>query len=104
MQNNSKEELMWGREFSDGWNNLYELLLDELKPYNVKIVQAKEKYGLLRVYCEPCPAEVENILHRCEDISETVCEMCGKDSSLRKLRGNWLKTICHDCCKIHSLL
>ena len=66
MKNYSKEELMWGREFGDGWNNLYESLLDELKPYNVKIVQAKEKYGMLRVYCEPYIEEVENILNKYE--------------------------------------
>jgi len=102
MDNTCEENLIMG-EFGGGWNNLYKNLLDELTPYNVVILQAKEKYGILRVYCDPCTEEIQTILDRYDDISKTICEMCGKDGSLRELRGNWLKTICDICCDKYSL-
>jgi len=101
MNNNCDENLLFGREFDEGWNNLYDDLLNELGPYNVMIIQAKEKYVRLWIYCEPCPDEIFDILRKYEDMSETVCEVCGKEGSIHKIFGDWLKTLCDNCYTTH---
>lgn len=42
-------------------------------------------------------AEIKRIVRRYEEKSGTVCELCGGEGSLRKLPGNYCKTLCDEC-------
>ena len=84
------------REFGNGWNQLYNRLCDEIKPYGVKVIQAKEKYSLMRVYVEPYSEELEQIIDKYEVLSGTVCEHCGNAGKLRS-DLSWVQTLCENC-------
>ncbi|MBR6966949.1 MAG: hypothetical protein IKH78_00305 [Ruminococcus sp.] len=42
-------------------------------------------------------AEIKSIVRRYEEKSGTVCEYCGVEGSLRKLPGNYYRTLCDEC-------
>ena len=42
-------------------------------------------------------AEIKSIVRRYEEKSGTVCELCGREGSLRKLPTNYYKTLCDSC-------
>lgn len=58
------------------------------------------KYGSLRAdfdavdYDQPWTREVEGILRRYEDLSETVCERCGKPGKPHQTPGGWIVVVC----------
>lgn len=83
-------------------------LLDKFIPAILAIdpdceFEPKEKFGELRLQafvsvdlekdkkCEICRLEQE-----AEDLSQTVCEYCGKPGKPRTQR-DWFKTLCDDC-------
>ena len=95
----------WGFEFDEGWKDIFEQCLEEIFNIdvnkNIRIVQAKEKFGLLRIYCQAADNDYENpiyceareILYKYEDISSKICEVCGKAGAIHSDQG-WLKTVC----------
>lgn len=90
-------------------------------PIDIKPAQIKEKYGGLRYYFDFVGSEqaihamdyagkgirykvesselheqINEIVSRYEEKSETVCEDCGKDGKLRNDIG-WIRTLCDTC-------
>ena len=123
----------FGCEFGDGWYELiWNLCIEIEKEYiqypnapELIIIQAKEKFGGLRLYVSfkdnPVSIHAIDILgqgtirakkpdvndkefcNRIYDIidkyeikSETVCEVCGKDGEIRNTTG-WIQTRCNEC-------
>lgn len=103
----------FGIDTGDGW---YQLLYDMCreitevletagKPLHIVVDQIKEKYGILRFYyhfedAEPGWDDVHQkialIVEKYEDKSESVCEICGREGTLRTdLR--WIQTLCDAC-------
>lgn len=106
-----------------GWGPLLDELHQELitiRP-NYEVAQVKEKWGLLRVYIEGTPIqvdatgpqgllhfsiddtatddnweEVQTIIDRYEEKSGTICEYCGGEGELNQA-GYWWKTMCPSC-------
>jgi hypothetical protein len=72
-----------------------------VEPWNFYLTQVKEKYGTLRVYCSVNYDWIDKLIEKAEELSETTCEVCGKEAILRK--GPWLKVRCDDCNKTDSL-
>jgi hypothetical protein len=91
----------------DGWLQLIWDMFEEIEnlykskglQIDLVIEEISEKYAGLRVnICKGIP-EVYDIIEKFENQSETTCEKCGADGSIRDLDG-WLKTYCDDCYKV----
>lgn len=88
------------REFEDGWIKILEDLharISSVYP-DYKIIQIKEKFGGLRYYISPIPANlhdtIQGYIREAEDQAEKTCETCGAPGSLSKSERGWLKTVC----------
>jgi hypothetical protein len=104
---------MFGFECDDGWFDLLKDLISNIKEkYNdpayehefniadekivLKVDQIKEKYGTLRFYVNCCNGEIGRLIKQAEEISETTCEECGKEGSMRE-KGLWYSVRCDEC-------
>lgn len=100
-------------ECGDGWFDIIYRLCEEISkayaesgvPADITVYCIKEKYGMLSFnYCLNNPAnkvlheKITKIIYKYENISETVCEECGKEGSLRN-DLEWIQTLCDDCYK-----
>jgi hypothetical protein len=92
-------------DLSDGWRKAFGTqLFDELKKALIetnymdkfRFEDIKQKFGMLRIYVNPSPQEVLNVLEKYELLSEHYCEKCGRPAQLTS-DGYWLQTICEKC-------
>ena len=95
-----------------GWHDLMLILGEELREELIRInylekfhiIQAKEKFGQLRIYHNGVPSgsNIDDIIDNYSVLSENICMACGKPDSPQLTRG-WISCYCKDCyCKIHS--
>lgn len=94
----ASDQEIFGFECMDGWSDLIEGSLQLIQRYaalasGVKIMQAKEKFGLLRIYQRGGTEKVCQVLDICELVSGCVCELCGKSGKLTMLDG-WILARC----------
>lgn len=83
-------------ECNDGWKDLYGPVLAAADELNVGVRQVKEKFGELRIYLDGGPDWLREMAYRMGDLSNHVCEVCGKDG--RKINDNgWIKVRCEEC-------
>jgi hypothetical protein len=84
-------------EHGDGWYGIVsEMLMDiEMVDPEAVLLQAKEKFGLLRVYITG-NEDAHDIVDHCERLSATVCEACGSTEDVTT-KGGWLQTLCKEC-------
>lgn len=85
-------------ETGDGWFTMLGNMLEELKHFNPKFKQIKEKFGSLRAYytCQTkFTAEVDTIISKYEDVSLVTCEICGQAGKRQSCHG-WLSVVCDD--------
>jgi hypothetical protein len=61
------------------------------------IVEAKEKYGSMRMCIYPSNEEIERILMKYEAISEHICMHCAAVDVPMLNIGRWLSVYCRDC-------
>lgn len=89
----------FGFECNDGWANLIEATLRltrqhaELKALDVKVTQAKEKFGQLRIYHRGGDESIGAAFEITELVSGGVCELCGEPGEVTSLEG-WLLARC----------
>jgi hypothetical protein len=79
----------------EGWSNLIEECYNICQENNVSVLQVKEKYGGLRFYVDAATESVFEVLDKCEEMSYTICEFCGKEGSLRT-DLSWYLTLCDE--------
>lgn len=107
----------FGCDFDDGWYDLLYELCTEITaayksrglPVNIEISQVKEKYGRLCFYFalergkhrlspgytrHKMYSVVVEIVEKYENLSETICEVCGEPGSLRS-DLSWIRTLCN---------
>jgi len=91
--------IAFGFECDDGWFELLDNLMDEIKKIDVNrsvsVHQVKEKFGGLRFYIEGGNEEVDNLIDEAEEKSYKICEICGKEGELC-VASHWYKTVCND--------
>ncbi len=90
------------------WSGWYSIINDMLAtmdhsmsvPFDLKVVQIKEKFGTLRVYIAPRDPYTQGIIDMAETISKHICERCGEPGEMRTGIG-WHKTLClnHYTCR-----
>jgi hypothetical protein len=94
----------FGFEYGDGWFDLTAELLGGLEEIrkteapNLKLLQAKEKFGMMRVYLSSATKEAHDLVDKIEGISAYVCEDCGDLGKLVSVRG-WIQSLCIPCQK-----
>lgn len=96
-----------GYDINDGWNFLIENIILYAKNENIPFdfLQIKEKFGLLRVYINIKPNDIEDdvklydIVSFSACISKNICEKCGcfKDDVIDT--GSWIHSFCENCFK-----
>jgi hypothetical protein len=83
---------------ADGWRPIIESAVDLIVAAApmARIVEMKEKFGTLRIYCETPPAvtaAVDRIVAAAEEQSGRTCEICGNAGVLYDV-ADWLATRC----------
>ena len=90
-----------------GWKIAFgEMMCEEIKQELVRfnylddfrIVQAKEKYGQLRIYTngEPIGCKVQEIIDKYSVLSENICIICGKPD-VPIINNGWISPYCKKC-------
>jgi hypothetical protein len=84
-----------------GWTNIILEMKEKLKPYDVHIIEIKEKWGVLKVIynfegTETDKNELQKIIDEAEEKSSVTCEICGNPGEFINNHG-WLKTLCNNC-------
>jgi hypothetical protein len=96
MKNHREHPLEYfGFECGDGWYDLIYDLCQELVSEGQSppvAVQVKEKFGTLRFYVNNSTTEQDDIIEHYEELSGTVCEVCGNNGKTRP--GGWWRTLC----------
>jgi len=98
--------MCWGFDFGDGWMGIIDRLSATLEEINrtlegekIEAVQAKEKFGSLRLYVGPCPEKVyekvQAAIDAAEEESIRTCEQCGKPGKPNS--KGWITTLCDEC-------
>jgi hypothetical protein len=88
-------------EVEDGWRDLIVSLVRRLDVIrkrdglSLEVLQIKEKFGGLRFYVSGANSEALDLINRAEEMSETICEYCGKPGKIKSVRG-WYKCVCED--------
>lgn len=70
----------------------YEKIPDEIE--YPKVVQIKEKYGMLRFYADNTDKYMDGVIDMAEKMSCHICEVCGAKGELRTT--GWWKTLCDE--------
>jgi hypothetical protein len=99
----------FGFECFDGWFDIVWRSLEAIEPSVNRekerwrkqkrafwIVQVKEKFGALRIYCSPTTVETQGAFERAEKESLRTCELCGRTGHLRE-SGGLLRVRCEEC-------
>ena len=93
----------WG--CSEGWDKAFgkmymEELGDAIEKAGMRntfqILQIKEKFGQLRLYCGGATDEIHNIINKYELLSERICYYCGKPE-VPMIDTGWVLPQCFDC-------
>ena len=77
-----------------GWRSLIDEVYDRL-PKEAFVFQVKEKWGMLRMYIDNIPDEIQEFLGNIETRSGKICEVCGEPGQQRDT--GWIKTLCDKC-------
>ena len=93
-------------ECDDGWYDLigrlcYDItkVLTKEEFEKFKILQVKEKFATLRVYCENSNDAVFELIQKASEASASICEITGGVGQLHK-SGGYLKTLNKDTAKL----
>lgn len=80
-----------------GWRPIVAKAIAEIEAKGGTILQVKEKFGGLRLYCQG-PDEVHEIANTAEFKCMGVCENCGAPGKARDV--DWIKTLCDNCPRV----
>jgi hypothetical protein len=80
-----------------GWKPLFARLISELNKLDptLEVVQAKQKFGELRVYLRSCCPRAADLIDAATRESKKTCETCGAEATLRAANEVY-RTLCED--------
>lgn len=93
-------------ESGEGWQPLLDDIKFYISQYNaknkgygesIKILQAKEKFGELRVYVNFHTPELSDLIDVAVRRASKTCELCGSTESVGIKSGGWITTMCEQC-------
>ena len=101
-----------GFEIGDGWFRIVDRISARLaKDPALHVVQVKEKYVRLKVYCDRDPSvqrdprldvELKAALDEAGDESERTCEVCGEPGTIKE-RNRYFRVRCEPCDQIDEI-
>jgi hypothetical protein len=104
VKHNKVTTICWGIECGNGWYWLIDELcrklqwdIDKNKYPQVKVVQVKEKFGMLRFYVVSGNSEQYAMISFAEGLSSSICENCGTTKDVKLVNTGWLYTRCNQC-------
>lgn len=88
----------WAQALPEGWHQLYLELLDALERIDpdLKVVQAKEKFGALRVYLAAPSPELHALIDAASRASSRTCQTCGREGRLTRSGRGVLAALCDE--------
>lgn len=92
--------LRWLDHLPPGWHGIYRDLIEKLADEHpdVLVDQAKQKFGVLRVYFHPHAEAAEAMYAKAQLASAETCEACGAAGRMMVDSSGWYRTLCN----IHS--
>ena len=102
---------LFGVECESGWDEILKPIFEYVENYNkdkdyddrLEILQIKEKFGTLRIYCNFYTEKLRNLIEKAEEESINTCECCGTHENLGWTSG-WIKRLCKGCSEKSSHL
>jgi hypothetical protein len=89
-----KTMMKWKDFIGPGWHTLAVQTITEIEKNGGWIVQVKEKFGGLRIYCQGGDMDaIDTIVRQAEDTASHICEECGEPGRMESHNG-WYKTYC----------
>lgn len=89
----------------EGWRALFDELLINLEKVQpgFKIIDAKQKFGELRVYLKSGSSEAFQLIDAATRSSRVTCEQCGQQGALRSTNG-YVQSLCDEHAKPKSVV
>lgn len=90
------KNLEWAIGLPDGWQPLYGALIRKVFVADplARVVDAKEKFGEMRVYVADYNEAVFTLIDGANAISRTICQMCGAAAVLSRTDDGFYATVC----------
>lgn len=91
-----RENLCWAIGLPVGWQPLYESLIRKIFAVDplARVVDAKEKFGEMRVYMAEYNEAVFALVDVANAKSRTICQMCGDRAVLSRTADGFFATVC----------
>lgn len=93
-------------EAGKGWQHLLDDIKFFIALYNeknkmcggpIRILQAKEKFGELRVYVNYYTPTLSKLIEKAQREASRTCELCGSKTNVGVKSGGWITTMCEQC-------
>ena len=93
-----ERNLAWMAELPDGWQDLYRDVIRDIASIDAQaqVVQAKEKFGEMRVYMKTYSEPVFALIDAATGKSRKLWQTCGSPGVLSKTRDGFYATVCPD--------
>ena len=90
--------ITWVKNFGEKLcAELKEALIEEGEFENYKVLQVKEKFGVMRWYDNSNNPRIQSIIQKYESLSEKICARCGAPAT--HMTTGWILPICDNCDK-----
>jgi len=94
----------FGFEVGSAWRDIIVSYLPEIakivKEDNLtdfRIIQVKEKFGMLSIYTRSSNEKIEEILEKIALECSQTCDLCGTKENVSFRRNGWLRVRCDNC-------
>lgn len=90
------DNIAWRQYLPPGWGNLFQDLVNDanlVAPHSA-VIEAKQKFGRLRVYFDHSSAEVNALIDEAARKSASMCEQCGAAAVLTVTPRGHYRTLC----------
>ena len=83
------------------WEPMCEDLDREIKAANLqdefRILELKEKYSEMRIFCHPSTPAIDDITRTYEALSSSICQYCGSIEGVKMTNFGWVISCCRNC-------
>lgn len=91
----------WLDYVEEGWKIIFLEMCEKIQEVlnrtdlNFRIIDIKEKFGEMRVYCVDSNNEIDGIIQDYSEMSRVICINCGAPA--KYLTSSWVRPYCANC-------